>query len=145
MTMRIHGDKIEFPDGTEQFTASSGGGGEAQPPVAFNYTLSADQKLIKSTRTLVNFDTKNIDTDDSFDTGKKAFVAPKSGLYQINVSLQLITDIGKLQSFTVYTYVNGVRVSQVSDNFTSNEIYGKYLNDGVVVQLEKDDEVTIEA
>ena len=27
--MRIHGDKIEFPDGTEQFTASSGGTGEA--------------------------------------------------------------------------------------------------------------------
>ena len=29
MTMRIHGDKIEFPDGTEQFTASSGGSGDS--------------------------------------------------------------------------------------------------------------------
>ena len=39
MTMRIHGDKIEFPDGTEQFTASTGSGGgvEAQPPVAFDF------------------------------------------------------------------------------------------------------------
>ena len=31
MTMRIHGDKIEFPDGTEQFTASSGGGSTPTP------------------------------------------------------------------------------------------------------------------
>ena len=29
--MRIHGDKIEFPDGTEQFTASSGGGSTPTP------------------------------------------------------------------------------------------------------------------
>jgi len=41
--MRIHGDKIEFPDGTEQFTASTGSGGEAQPPVAFDLALDENQ------------------------------------------------------------------------------------------------------
>ena len=49
MTMRIHGDKIEFPDGTEQITAydgsSSGGGGTATPTVAFSASLSANQTL----------------------------------------------------------------------------------------------------
>ena len=65
MTMRIHGDKIEFPDGTEQFTASTGGGGEAQPPVVFRGNLSADQSVPKSTFTKINLDTPSTDTDNA--------------------------------------------------------------------------------
>jgi hypothetical protein len=47
MTMRIHGDKIEFPDGTEQITAydgsSSGGGGTPTPEDLVWENVTADR------------------------------------------------------------------------------------------------------
>ena len=43
MTMRIHGDKIEFPDGTEQFTASNGGGSTPTPEALVWEDKTADR------------------------------------------------------------------------------------------------------
>ena len=61
MTMRIHGDKIEFPDGTEQFTASTGGGGEAKPPVAFNMARNSVQTIPNASTTYVQFNETKIE------------------------------------------------------------------------------------
>ena len=61
--MRIHGDKIEFPDGTEQFTASSGSGVEAQPAVAFDMVRNSAQTIPNASTTYVSFNEARIDTN----------------------------------------------------------------------------------
>jgi len=146
MTMRIHGDKIEFPDGTEQFTASSGGGGEAQPPVAFNYEMSANQVIDKLERVAVNFNTKVIDTDNAFDVSNNCYVVPKSGLYQLNSTLRLQSLNPSNLVYAVSTItVNGDTVVKTNDDFSGNYSYAHSAVNGIVVRLEKGQKVVVNA
>jgi len=88
MTMRIHGDKIEFPDGTEQFTASTGSGGdvEAQPAVVFRGVLINDQVVDSEVLTKVNLGTAIIDSHNSLVDG--TFKPSVAGYYQVSGSVQ---------------------------------------------------------
>ena len=93
MTMRIHGDKIEFPDGTEQFTASTGGGGDAQPPVAFNMARNSVQTIPNASTTYVQFNESKIDTNDIVEldttdgTGLR-ITKETAGLWNLSASLR---------------------------------------------------------
>ena len=88
MTMRIHGDKIEFPDGTEQFTASSGGGGEAQPPVAFNMNNVTRTECTPNEFTDVSFKGVLIDTDKGVQADS-SYIVQKSGTYSLSASVRI--------------------------------------------------------
>ena len=105
MTMRIHGDKIEFPDGTEQFTASSGGGGEAQPPVLFDVWKKENQDIPKHEWTKITFDTVEVDTDSFFSDSK--FQPTKEGYYQINFRGRASNTSGQHSSVIGGLYKNG--------------------------------------
>ena len=98
MTMRIHGDKIEFPDGTEQFTASSGGV-EAQPPVAFNYSTSTNVAIAgDNVNHSIIWDEVNVDTDTCLSPSGEYYVVKKEGLY--NLSCQFRPSISPASAFT---------------------------------------------
>ena len=104
MTMRIHGDKIEFPDGTEQFTASSGGGGEAQPPVYAQANLGVNNTVSGGTEVFLNMNEEQANSGD-FDTSngnfklnqeelqilKKDFVWPNELTKYMSVSLLIFS------------------------------------------------------
>ena len=85
MTMRIHGDKIEFPDGTEQFTASSGSGGEAQPPVVMSCKLK-EQPVTSNSPFNVAVDTVYADTNNGIKDNK--YIVPEDGFYDIKAQLR---------------------------------------------------------
>ena len=105
MTIKIQGDKITFPDDSEQTTAYDGssGGGVPEAPidgkeyarkdaewvevtggdaVAFRGELLANQTVAGSTMTKVNLDTSSIDTDSALVDGK--FKPSVAGYYQVN-------------------------------------------------------------
>ena len=109
MTMRIHGDKIEFPDGTEQFTASSGGGGDAQPAVAFSVGLKTSVSSGSDFRKL-SFDDVLYDDDSLLKDGK--IVIKKEGYYQLS---SRVGTSGMSQRLFFYIRVNDTRVSRSSD------------------------------
>ena len=105
MTIKIQGDKITFPDDSEQTTAYDGssGGGVPEAPidgkeyarkdaewvevtggdaVVFRGELLANQTVAGSTMTKVNLDTSSIDTDSALVDGK--FKPSVAGYYQVN-------------------------------------------------------------
>jgi len=92
MTIRIHGDKIEFPDGTEQFTASTGSGGGskliATPPVHF---MGIVTDVITSETAGVSedvvFRNKVNDSDNGFNADGSIYTIQKDGVYKLNTTL----------------------------------------------------------
>jgi hypothetical protein len=98
MTMRIHGDKIEFPDGTEQFTASSGGGVEAQPPVYFMGIVKDAQSLdVMGEDADVVFGNKVNDSDNGFNADGSIYTIQKDGVYKLNTTLTTAIGDGSLR------------------------------------------------
>ena len=87
MTMKIHGDKIEFPDGTEQFTAYDGssGGGSGGKTLAFRGELGVEQTVETAKWTKVELDNASVDTDNSLTDSK--FQPSVAGYYQVNGSV----------------------------------------------------------
>ena len=61
------------------------GGGDAQPPVAFNLSLSSDQAVNSGEEATVKFDTALIDTENAFDNTAKFLCCQKRG----NLSIKL--------------------------------------------------------
>jgi len=145
MTMRIHGDKIEFPDGTEQFTASSGGDVEAQPPVAFEVKASEKQYFTTGVEEKLIFGTTKLDTDNAFDSTNNHYVAPRDGIMQINAGALLTSDTGNVQQAFFYLYKNNVEHIHSHINNRSldkpNDAY--YLNS--VIEVKKGDILEIRA
>ena len=108
MTMRIHGDKIEFPDGTEQFTASSGGGGEAQPPVYAQTNLDANKSVSGGTEVFLNMN-EELSNSGDFDTSGGNFRALKDGIYKFEYQVAVQSDSnGTLEAHYTYVKVNNV-------------------------------------
>ena len=114
MTIKIQGDKITFPDDSEQTTAYDGssGGGVPEAPidgkeyarkdaewvevtggdaVAFRAELSASQTIASVTWTKINLNTASIDTNSSLTDGK--FQPSVSGYYQINGSVMSFSTV----------------------------------------------------
>ena len=82
MTMRIHGDKIEFPDGTEQITAYDGSSGTATPPVAMKVYANADFDVPHDVTTVIDLTGVSFDDDNTYSDGK--FTPKVAGYYQVN-------------------------------------------------------------
>jgi hypothetical protein len=140
MTMRIHGDKIEFPDGTEQFTASSGTG-TATPPVAFNLAMTTDFDVASNVETVVPFNNAVIDTDNARSGNK--YVVKKAGLYDLSYSAGL----GRTDDIvwaSTYLQLNGDYITVDNLNFDYNtKVTRTTHSNSKVVQLEVGDEISV--
>ena len=134
MTMRIHGDKIEFPDGTEQFTASTGGGGDAQPPVAFSVTKSASQVCEPFSNVKITFDTKEFDSNSDFDSPNTKFQPNKAGVYQINATIRL-ENVEPDKTFLVKVFKNDVEYTRI---FQTNQSTTEGISNSGSVLVEMD-------
>ena len=108
--MRIHGDKIEFPDGTEQFTASTGGGGTATPPVAFNLQISSGLQMSDGTnnRFQIILDEATIDTANGHDGS--GYVVQQTGIYNLSYKINAYRNVN-LEQAIAYLELNGEFVS----------------------------------
>ena len=144
MTMRIHGDKIEFPDGTEQFTASTGGGGDAQPPVAFNLSLSSDQDVNSGEEATVKFDTALIDTENAFDNTENSYVVKKEGIYQLNYSSRAYAIPSSMTVHDISLYVNDTIVQRGQNTMSdSNKGFADHMSNTFVCKLNVGDVLKI--
>ena len=148
--MRIHGDKIEFPDGTEQFTASTGSGDVvATPPVAFamsNPTPSGSQSIPQNTETLVEFDTSTIDTDSGVDLDNNVYIAQQDGLMNVSAKISpAVTDANDLQVGVLYLKLDGKTVESSYFNTFTNFVNANTLNLNTIIEVKKGQEISVYA
>ena len=116
MTIKIQGDKITFPDDSEQTTAYdgssgggipeapvdgkqygrqdanwtevTGGGGDSPSPVSFQAYCSTDAQVFAGDVTAqVGFDVFEWDTNSGFDSATSSYTPNVAGYYQVNASV----------------------------------------------------------
>ena len=121
MTIKIQGDKITFPDDSEQTTAYdgssgggipeapidgkqygrqdanwtevTGGGGETPSPVSFQAYCSTDAQVFANGVTAqVGFDVFEWDTNSGFDSATSSYTPNVAGYYQVNASVMQQND-----------------------------------------------------
>jgi len=126
VTLGSSGDTFTVPSGvtiTNNGT-QTGFGGENTP--AFLVRQSSATSLANNTRTKVNLDAADIDTDSGLDTTNKRWVVPsgKAGKYQLFYQLRYET-ANDFDNCNVMIYKNG---SGITSTWGSNRYYNTFGN-----------------
>jgi hypothetical protein len=119
----------------------TGGGVEAQPPVAFDLAMTTNLNVANSTETVIPFNNAVIDTDNGL-TGN-VYVVKKAGLYDLSYSAK----IGKTDDMiwvAGFLKVNGNKIITDNNNFDYNtKVTRISLSNSKVVELEVGDEISV--
>ena len=152
MTIKIQGDKITFPDNTEQTTAYDGssgggasGGGDAQPPVAFGmYLTDAQSPATAGVETTVILDTVELDTDNGAQPDG-TYIVQKEGIY--NLSYQGFVSVANSNGYDCRAVmkINGLTKAQSTLKLNSTQKgIGVFTGGGsITVSLKKDDVIEL--
>lgn len=116
-TTTVNVDSATAPTAGQVLTATSStsatwqNGATAGP--SFSATIGSPffQTIAVSTTAIVKFDVEEWDTDNCFDTSTYSFTPNKEGYYQINVFIQIGTQVG----FGVYIKKNGSDFKSIGD------------------------------
>ena len=103
------------------------GGGEAQPPVAFEIRPSVVQELQNNVLTELVFSETTIDTNSAVDLSSNSYVVPKDGLMELNLKVGLASLSNVLTTQVAEIYVDGSKVYSGSENYTPNDTRGESL------------------
>ena len=124
------------------------GGGEAQPPVAFELGLSVPQTNFTSGDSVkIAFDKADVDTESGLNATNNSYVVKKSGLYNLHAQTAGTNNPSKtLKRAILKLFVNGVEVSAMNsdkgDVSTVNLVQPIQVT--TVVDLKVNDEITVE-
>jgi len=123
VTLGSSGDTFTIPSGvtiTNNGT-QTGFGGTMTP--AFFVTRGSDQTISDVTTTTVQFDNEILDTDNCFDNSTNyRFTPTTAGKYYIFSGCMLNAQANSnLNVFEFYLTKNGTLVSQVTENYASNQ------------------------
>lgn len=104
------------------------------PYCARAYLGTIQTNLTDNTATKVLLDTESYDVGSNFDTTNKRYVAPVTGYYQVNASIQFSSAIAD-KIYMPYIYVNGVSyATQYATNGSdSNGVFSTNISDLVYV------------
>ena len=111
---------------------------------AFSVKLSVTQSLVEVTATKMQFDTKDFDTDNAFDTSTYEFTVPtgKAGVYAFNLNTRVVTDTNTTLARTLlYIYKNGSPIKRSYNYFSTSYIRSNSLELSAILNLAEGDEV----
>lgn len=102
-------------------------------------TMSADQSFSASASTLIQFDTKLIDTKNEF--ASYTFTCTSSGIYLINVNIYWESDTSNNRALLIYK--NGIEYVKTSLPSQTAEVYGQNMTQ--IINLSTGDTIKIYA
>ena len=139
----ITGVKVAF----QAFPKPDSGGGDAQPPVAFNLQLTSSVTTKQGLNTPIVLDKAVVDTENGLKDG--GYEVQKDGLYDISFIAKASSSDGNLNNFYGYVYLNGTFVMQSSADpyrggATPTGAKGFSVSGSSVLDLRKGDEITLQ-
>ena len=106
---------------------ASSGGGEAQPPVAFEMRPSVVQDLENNVLTELVFGEATIDTNSAVDLATNSYVVPKDGIMELNLKVGLASLANVLTTQVAEIHVDGSKVYGGSENYSPSTTRGESL------------------
>ena len=154
----IDGKQYARQDGDwSEVEATSGGGGEAQPPVAFNAQLKTPTELPNLVNSVVPLESINLDTDNAWK--EDHYLVPKDGIYSLQASTYISDVVVQAPLHQTSTMITRV---DTGDNSTILARHSNYVGTGseatkehgprqnstpvsVTCELKKGDKIQVEA
>lgn len=115
------------------------------PRYAFNaYRSGADQTISASGTLNIGLDSKRFDINSVFDTTNSWFLAPRSGYYHLNMSVQVQLVSGSPSAVSIIAYVKGHGGSHIMASTLDNTGTGvRIYRASEIVQLTAGDQVSV--
>lgn len=111
---------------------------------AFSVKLSDTQSISETTATKIQFDSKDLDTDNAFNTSTYEFTVPtgKAGAYSFNLNCRLVASANTTLARTLlYIYKNGSAIKRAYNYFSTNYIRANSLELSAILNLAEGDEI----
>jgi hypothetical protein len=111
---------------------------------AFSVKLSDIQSISETTATKIQFDSKDLDTDNAFNTSTYEFTVPtgKAGAYSFNLNCRLVADTNTtVARALLYIYKNGAAIKRAYNYFSTNYIRANSLELSAILNLAEGDEI----